>query len=132
MPQWSGLFDNVNAGGYSNLGLPRRKGNIARRISILMARETNSSASLREVMRALNGVAAGATATFSFAQVGAVVTRESPNNGGLRTINTITPINRATTAGDVAITEAFLTQQNRPATYPVDAGGNGGGNKRGW
>jgi hypothetical protein len=53
--------------------------------------------SLRARIRALNGAAPGATATATVAEIDG----STPELGGVRTINTVNLINRATTSADV-------------------------------
>ncbi len=74
----------------------------------------------RAIMVALNGAAAGGTATLQYSRVQHSVAE----NGlaGQRTIETRTVINRVTTAADEAAVDADLIQDMTP-TYPDDAAG---------
>lgn len=88
-------------------------------------------AAFRAIMKALNGAAAGGTAASTYARV-----QHSANPGGLRTIETITLINRATTTADRDLINTLVID-SIPAelpstTYPVDLSGNGGGGKSGF
>lgn len=56
--------------------------------------------------------------------------------GGNRPIETVTVINRATTAADITYLQDILNGEMQPGpsslTLVADAGGNGGGGKAGW
>lgn len=83
---------------------------------------------LRAIAIALDGVAPGATATRTHKQVQAV---ESPaaagDVSGVRTIETVTDVNRATTAGDKTNIDGSIYAYPARPTYPA----NGDGNPRG-
>lgn len=90
--------------------------------------------SLRAVMRTLNGTAAGSTATATYARISAPAgLTDSEDFGGARVVDTITDINRATTAADVTYIDGLITRlaSANPSTYATDASGNGGGGKVG-
>jgi len=71
----------------------------------------------RELLLTLNGVAPGATALETLKRVAA----DRLENGGKRTIETETLINRATTAADVTdLNTSLLAYTSRPTSYPVD------------
>lgn len=84
---------------------------------------------MRRVLKELVGVAPGATATDTYGRVSAPI---SEFLGGARAVDTITTVNAATTAAQVTYLNALVADglflQN-PSSYPVDASGNGGGNK---
>lgn len=92
----------------------------------------------REQFRALTALFGGLIGAVSGANVTAThkrVGNESANGqvglgvagGGLVTIETITDINRNTTAADVtALKEILFNVQQRPVPYPVDLSSNGG------
>lgn len=98
----------------------------------------------KELLLTLLGVAPGQTALATYARV------KAPNGpsgatpavtgiadlGGLVPIETVTVINRATTAGDVTYLRELFDGSMIPGpsslTLVADAGGNGGGGKLGW
>lgn len=83
-------------------------------------------------MRALNGVAPGASAVDTFGRVTAVqAINDGQSNGGRRTIGTVS--NTTTTTAPMAsvINARLYDQLNVVQPYPIDASGNGGGGKRG-
>jgi hypothetical protein len=91
-----------------------------------MLRNGGMSLSLRRLLTALVGVAPGATATQTKKQV-----QGQPGSpGGAVPIETITLINRATTAADVTGLNALLFRVPWPSSYPADLSGNGGGGKQ--
>lgn len=71
-----------------------------------------------ELFDTLIGAAAGGTAAATHKQISAVVKTSGPQGGGLRTIDVITDINRASTAGDItALKEMVFGVTRRPTTY---------------
>ena len=85
----------------------------------------------QELALTLNGAAAGSTAAATHSRAEAERELGSPTvNGGARTIETVTHVNRVTTAADKTAIDAVLSQSTAP-TYPTDASGNGGGGKLG-
>ena len=85
-----------------------------------------SSKVLRALWRALTGAAAGGTATATKAQVQAT---QGGNLTGVIPIETVTLVNRATTAADRTAILALLDRVVYPSSYIADASGNGGGGK---
>lgn len=83
------------------------------------------SAGVKALWYALVGAATGGTATATKKQVQHVT--GSP--GGLVPIETVTLINRATTAADLTAIQALMNRQVYPASYVADSSGNGGGGK---
>lgn len=81
---------------------------------------------LREVVRTLDGAVAGTTATKALKRVA-----NSAELGGVRTIETETLGNRATTAGDVTATKADLFSLSA-RTYTGSPVANGDGNPLGY
>lgn len=81
------------------------------------------SAGAKALWYALLGAATGGTATATKKQVQHVT--GAP--GGLVPIETVTLMNRATTAADLTAFQALMNRQVQPATYPPDLSGNGGG-----
>lgn len=82
---------------------------------------------LRALMLALNGASAGGTASRTVSRV------LHSTNGGAKSIETVTVINRATTANDKSFVDDVLNRFTNaaPSSYPVDASGVGGGGKLG-
>lgn len=65
---------------------------------------------LRAIMLALNGVAPGAVASKSIGRIGSTSAAVDAELGGVRPVNSVSLINRVTTAADVAeITADILT-----------------------
>ena len=78
----------------------------------------------RQVMIALDGVAPGGTATKTHKRV---LAREDTSGdlSGKRTIETVTDVNRVTTAADVTnINANWLANVEKPASYPANGDGN--------
>jgi hypothetical protein len=92
----------------------------------------------REQYRVLTALFNGLIGAVSGANVTATHARVSPRNntldtpsdnvvGGLRRIDTVTDINRNTTAADVtALKEITFAVNRRPSPYVPDLSGNGG------
>jgi hypothetical protein len=78
-----------------------------------------------QLLYTLLGAATGGTATKTKKQVQGVV----GGAGGMTPIETITLVNRATTAADLTAFQALLTRTPFPASYVADLSGNGGGGK---
>lgn len=127
MPPFSGLFDNVFSDGPHSLQvdiipLRRKATRVLKKRGMIV---------INELIRTLNGVAPGATA---LAQRVRVQARQGLglDLGGVQPIETVDKINRTTVTADVTQIETIMTEQRDPATYPVDASGNGGGGKLGY
>ena len=76
----------------------------------------------QELMLTLNGAAAGSTASADKARV-----QHSTDDfglGGVRTIEVVDPLNRATVAGDKTAIDDDLSVAMVPSTYPDDAAGD--------
>jgi hypothetical protein len=87
---------------------------------------------LRRVMCTLNGVAPGSAATETYARIAVPVNPQSM--GGVRVVETVTASSGDTTAAQQTYINDELIDRlfnAAPSTYPVDASGNGGGNKLG-
>lgn len=127
MPQWSGMFDGQQGTNYSLLV---NKAPLRKRVSRTF-REVGSF-SFRQLMLTLNGVVAGSTATKSMSRAKEeAVAGLAASNGGKRTIESRSLINRATTAADVTAISNMLQDQTDPSSYPTDKSGNGGGGQLG-
>lgn len=86
----------------------------------------------RAQMRALNGVAPGASAVDTFKRVTAQQAMNDPqSNGGLRTIGTVTNTTTTTAAMVTSINSRMFDQTFNTQTYPRELSGNGGGGKVG-
>ena len=125
MTQFSGLFDHYHGTGHSFI----QKGNTKRAMSQLLRRPKNKA--LRELMTTLLGASAGATAADTVTRVAA----HDPDNvdtlGGVRSIETVTNVNHATTAADVTdINDKMFSPNN--SVFVADKSGNGGGGKLGF
>ncbi len=126
---WS-LFWGTTPGAYSMLGV---ESPVERGISRVFARQNERVA--KRIIYTLLGASVGGTATETFAQISAPTgLTQSAALGGLRTVDTVTAVNRATTAADLTYMQSMITRMiNTPtiANYATDASGNGGGGKAG-
>lgn len=87
---------------------------------------TDGARKLRELFDTAIGAAAGAAASASYKRIAGETTDQI--GGGARTIDTVTVINRNTDAADItALKEMVVNVSRRPAAYPRDLSGNGGG-----
>lgn len=83
-------------------------------------------------MRALNGVAPGASAVDTYKRVQAAqAMNDGQYLGGLRTFQTVTNTTTTTAGMVTAINAKLFDALNTAQPYPVDASGNGGGGKKG-
>ena len=115
---YSGLFNDNNPAGYSLLV---NKAPARNRIRHMMNKQ--GFRTIKELFDTLIGATSGATATASYSrvkdEVGAV-------GGGLRVIETVTDINRATTAADITALKEFTSAVPKNTTFVADLSGNGG------
>lgn len=81
-------------------------------------------AAVLQLLTTILGAVPGTTATKTKKQVQGVLGSAVP------AVETVTLVNRATTAADVTAFLAMLTRANGPITYPGDLSGNGGGGKQ--
>jgi hypothetical protein len=84
---------------------------------------------------ALLGAAAGGTALATRPMiVGSPLSADAngAQGGGVVPVQTVTVINRATTATDVTNLKTLTNFTRGPASYVSDVSGNGGGSKLGW
>lgn len=86
-------------------------------------RNQGGAAAAKAIWYALLGAATGGTANATKKQVQHVT--GAP--GGLIPIETITLVNRTTTAADLTAFQALMNRTPTPASYPADLSGNGGG-----
>jgi hypothetical protein len=125
-----GVSDAVTAstsGAVQNLGLSGNDGHISR----LFFPQAHKA--VKALLIALIGAAPGGTALAQYNRVAGVqALTDAYDLGGLVTIETVTAVNRATTAADVTNLKAMFTRSPQPSSYYPDASGNGGGGKAGW
>ncbi len=127
MVAWSGLFDNEFSDGPHSLQVDISP--LRRKATRVLKRK--SLADLNELMLTLNGIVDGSTALAQHDRVTAVQGLGGVDLGGVRAIETVDIINRASVPADEVVTVAMLTETRAPSTYPTDASGNGGGGKAG-
>lgn len=137
MANYSGLWDRQYGVPYLQLGAQiganinssEQNSGESRQFSKLLRQRGNRP--LARLLYALTGAAAGGSAQESFGQLTSVQGLGDPtSNGGRRTITSVNAINRVTTAGDITLIQALLTQifgPTIPTGYPTDRGGGGGG-----
>ena len=134
MPSYSGLWNGVYRINYSALasnGNTFEQNNRTRTAFTKLISRDRGTRKLMSLMRALNGVAPGGTATDTYRNDKAPIANGDPlSNGGKRTIQTVNDVNRATTAADQTLINGIFDKTFAPNPYPVDKSRNGGGNKR--
>lgn len=122
MPAWSGLFDGV----YNESYVPQFT-RIAPFENVInrLVRSMGHNAAV-ELLDTVLGASAGGTAAKTHTQILAkeAGVDEGYGYGGKRTIETVTDINRATTAGDVTALKNMLTNRYTLASAQQDLGGN--------
>ena len=115
----AGPANSASTSGYAqNNGLFQHDDKIAK-----VLRNGGGSLYMKAVWYALMGAAAGGTASVNKVQVRA----QNGSNVGSPVIETVSLINRATTAADLTAFQALMNRNVNPATYPPDLSGNGGG-----
>lgn len=135
---WSGLFNDTmgapDVGAYTMLPLAAGGNRAHFEPKIARAFKSEAHRELRAALLALIGAASGGTATSTYKRAAAPSNPSAATPtpmaldalGGNRTIETVTVINRATTAGDITylkdIFDGDLTDSS--ITYPVDPSGN--------
>ena len=125
---YSGLFDGHY--GTPHTLLADNPGNLEVRLSKIVA-NTEGSRRDKELLLTLIGASAGSTAAASYTRAQAPVgLTDGAALGGLRTIETVSVLNRATTSDDVTRLKANVDRKFAPTSYPADASGNGGGGKQ--
>lgn len=117
-----------NNGGVDNAGgakyaLKVNRDSIVMRVAKLLRAKGNRK--IAGLMKALNGAAAGGTATETYSRVGEKTQFADAELGGLREIETRTVINRATTSTDETLLDKLTNTTFKPSTYPNDLSGNG-------
>lgn len=117
MASWSGLFDGTYGAAYATQF--SRVGANTYVVNRLVRRMGNNK--LVELLDTLIGAAAGSTALRTHAQI--TSPSYSYERGGKRTIETVTDINRASTAADVTALKDIFNNLGR-LTLVADRGGN--------
>lgn len=127
MPGWSGFWGD---GLTINNSYSLQQDKLSRRYAIKRVVNRAGFRSLTELFDSLIGAASGGTALATHKQIAAAPSQAAGISGaetGQRVVETITDINRATTAADItALKEMVFGVSTRPATYPRDLSGNGG------
>jgi hypothetical protein len=113
------VANNASTAGYVyNNGITQNDDAIAKAL-----RNGGMTIAMKTLLYTLLGAAAGGTATASKKQVQHVT--GAP--GGLIPIETISLVNRVTTAADLTAFQALVNRTVFPTTYQPDLSGNGGG-----
>ncbi len=96
---------------------------------------TRGFRAVRRVLRTLVASNLGATATDTYVRVTAPNgLTDNDDLGGLRAVETVTTVDRATVAGDRTYLIAKILDRHfiaNPSSWPADLSGNGGGGKLG-
>ena len=125
--------DGANNGVQS--GAIQRNGLMQQDTDINRAFVTQGNRITQALMLALIGAVAGGTALAIKVQVvGSSLSADSTGaqGGGVVPIQTVTLINRPTTAQDVTNLKTLVSFSRGPSTYVQDVSGNGGGSRLGW
>lgn len=130
MAAYSGLWDGHH--GEPHALLTNKTGNVDTRMARVAARRNGEAGAFNEIVRTLAAGDETDTALFQTKRVLAVVNLSQGVQGGLRTIETVDVINRATDAADSARVEAAFNLASVPSTYAADLSGNSGGGKLGF
>lgn len=118
---WQGLW-TYEAGQPTYTPIQNR---VPRRNQIKRLMNRSQWRAVSELFDTLIGAASGGTASISHAQIAAPGV--SKQEGGARAIETISDINRATTAADITfLKEMVFAVKSKPTPYPKDLSGNGG------
>lgn len=125
MPAWSGLWNGVFNETHSLIGKP----NVGRRIGRALKGVT--SAKYKELVLTLVNGAVGDTALATHTAITAQDVNNKASLGGVRAVETITDINRATVAADATTINNDIIKETSP-TFPVEKSGNSGGGRLGF
>ena len=131
MASYSGLWNGVYGTPYS---IQVNRASEIRQIGRVMKRR--STVRMRKVVDTVvagSSINGGAATTYKRAS-STVDPGNAIVNGGLRTIDTVTQIaaSQLTLAADATKVDAMVLFRNKPASYPTDRSGNGGGGKSGY
>lgn len=123
--------------GASDAQVPATSGNVKQtgltQADHFLSKLTRRYRVFRGLMQGLIGATSGSNVTVTHSRETATQALSSITTyGGLLPIETVTDINRNTTATDVSNLKAAIDRQTKPASYIEDAGGNGGGGKSGF
>jgi hypothetical protein len=119
----------------STSGAVQLNGLIQQDADINRALVTMGNRSVQALFLALLGAVAGGTATATRPMiVGSPLSADSngAQGGGVVPIQTVSVINRVTTAADVNNLKTLVNFTRAPSTYAPDGSGTGGGSKLGW
>lgn len=125
MPAWSGLYNGVHGVDYSLIGVPSVMRRLRRAVRGMPALKQ------RQILRVFVTDDVGTTVTKTHTQVAAQDVNNLASLGGVRTIATVTDINRAATAADETALLKEIDGVHTP-TFPREASGNSGGGKLGF
>lgn len=133
MPAWSGFWNHTYSGGYQPATTPIGSKNVYRQLAIALNGYSNRYRVNRIIRQLVNGNVGG-TATGTRVRIAAQNPTDPTTSGGKRNVETVTVINRATTATDqTQINNALDFKYGYGASaFPRDKSGNGGGGKRGY
>lgn len=127
MPAWSGFWNHVHSEGHSLIG--RREYAAYRRLSRALRGLTAVRA--REIVRTFITDDVGSTALATHTRLAAPAPFDALAHGGVRSVETVTDINRALVAADETALLLELDADHTP-TFPVEKSGNSGGGKLGF
>jgi len=106
------------SGSVQNNGITQNDSDVARAF-----RNGAMTSAMTQILQTLIGAAAGSNATKTKVQVKG----QNGTDVGSPVIETVTLINRNTTAADVTAFKALFARTVFPTTYVLDLSGNGGG-----
>lgn len=130
MPAWSGYWNDVFKDGRPPLA---QSNTINRELSRIYRRP--GMRNHKALLNALIGATPGGNATATYKRIQSVRGIDDNGNsvdlGGKRPLETVTVINRVTTAGDVTVEKAIVNWDST-FTRVVDKSGNGAGGQLGY
>jgi hypothetical protein len=116
---WSGLYNREYtdlANGFGSL----TTGKYDQRNRIKMVVNRNGFRAFTALFNGLIGAASGSNVTATHKRVEAVTKTSGPQGGGARNVETLTDINRNTTAADItALKEMVYNVTHKPSSYPA-------------
>lgn len=128
---YSSLWNDVYKSPHQLLSTTAKPGYQYKRLSTAYGRRLYDMGALGAVIYQLAGGSPGGAVLKTHKRVKATRVLDTPSQGGLVEIETYNDINRVSVSDDAAAIQAAITVTTSP-TYPVDASGNGGGNKLGF
>lgn len=131
-PFYSSTVGIASAGNEASYNAMTRVARSSTEYSIARLLARGGFRGMRRVMLVLTGAAAGSAASETHARVAAQTPFNIGSMGGARTIETVTDNSGNTTAAQETYIENNILNMRyaaNPTSYPVDAGGNGGGGK---